>query len=161
VNDGHRFVPRRTSEPLRGILKRALHAHGISRKLPRRVAPEVWERAVGKQIAARAQPTVLSAGVLHVLVQDHRWRDQLDAARNFLVERLNRGLGAGAVRELQFGLAHEGALSEGRRRAGIGAVPAPPQLVEPGSVLGAARLEPALREAVLRAAEAAAQRRRA
>src|SRR5438552_2864154 len=128
-------------------------------RLPRRIAPSVWESAVGRQIAARAQPTFLTGGTLHVLVQDHRWRDQLDAARNFLVERVNGRLGKGAVRELQFGLAHEGALLEGRKRAGIGAVVTEGPAVEPLEVLGEARLEPVLREAVLRAAEAAARRR--
>jgi len=126
-------------------------------RLPRRIAPSVWESAVGRQIAARAQPTVLAGGTLHVLVQDHRWRDQLDAARVFLLERINRVVGG--VRELQFGLAHSGALSEGRRRAGIGAVAMPEALLEPRHVLGDARLEPALREALLRAAEAASRRR--
>ena len=137
------------------MLHRALHAHGM--RLPRRIAPSVWESAVGRQIAARAQPTVLAGGTLHVLVQDHRWRDQLDAARVFLLERINRAVGG--VRELQFGLAHSGALSEGRRRAGIGAVAMPETLLEPRHVLGDARLEPALREALLRAAEAASRRR--
>jgi hypothetical protein len=148
-------------EPLHGILTRALHAHGIARRMPRRIPAAVWERAVGVELAARAQPTVLTAGTLHVLVQDHRWRDQLDAARNFLVESLNKRLGAGTVRVIQFGLAHEGALAEGRRRAGLGAVRPPDEVaVEPRRFLGESRLEPVLREAVLRAAEAA-QRRRA
>ncbi|MCA1825668.1 MAG: DciA family protein [Myxococcales bacterium] len=156
MHDPQHIVPRKRAETLRAVLHRALRAHGV--KLPRKIAPAVWESAVGRQIAARAQPTVLSGGILHVLVQDHRWRDQLDAARTFLLERINRAIGG--VRELQFGLAHSGALDHGRRRAGIGAVTPPPQLaVEPRSVLGDARLEPALREAVLRAAEAALKRR--
>jgi ribosomal protein L16/L10AE len=150
-----RFATGRRGEKVSGILRRALEERGMGRKLPRRIAPEVWESAVGRQIAARAQPTVLSQGTLHLLVQDHRWRDQLDAARQFLLERLNRKLGAGTVRALQFGLAHEGALEEGRRRAGLGVVEQPEIPVEPGRVLGKARLEPVLREAVLRAAEAA------
>jgi hypothetical protein len=144
---------------VRGILSRELRTHGIAAKLPKSIPAGAWERAVGKQIAARAQPTVLSRGTLHVLVQDHRWRDQLDAARNFLVERLNRELGIGAVRVLQFGLAHHGALDEGRRRAGIDAIQLPAAFIEPKTVLGDSRLEPALREAVLRAAEAQARRR--
>jgi hypothetical protein len=76
----------------------------------------------------------------------------------FLIERLNARLGKDAVRQLQFGLAHEGALQEGRRRAGIGETLPVPVPVMPGAVLGQARLEPALREAVLRAAEAAARK---
>ena len=160
MSDGQHLVPRRRSEHLGGILQRALQRHGISRRLPRRIAPEVWERAVGKELAARAQPTVLTAGTLHILVEDYRWRDQLDAARHFVVERINRRLGAGVVRELQFGLAHEGSLSEGRRRAGLAAVrPPPAALLEPRGVLGDSQLPPGLREAVLRAAEAAHRRK--
>lgn len=170
--------PSRRGEKLRGILHRALEEHGLARRLPRRVLPEVWEAAVGRQIAARAQPTSLCGGTLHVLVQDHRWRDQLDAARLMLMERLNQRLGAGTVRELQFGLAHSGALDEGRRRAGLGSFDAPQKehaaeqaamtaqreaaqqaaAIEPLRVLGESRLEPVLREAVLRAAESASRR---
>ena len=149
----------RPGERLGGILHRALKERGISRRLPRRLSPELWESVVGKQIAARAQPTVLFAGTLHVLVQDHRWRDQLDAAREFLLERLNARIGKDAVRRLQFGLAHEGALTEGRRRAGIGAAARREVAVAPLELLGGARLDAPLREALLRAAEAAARRR--
>ncbi len=147
MHDPQHLVPRRRAESVKAVLHRALHAHGMARRLPRRIAPATWERAVGVQIAARAQPTVVSGGVLHVLVQDHRWRDQLDAARNFLLERINRTVGG--VREIQFGLAHTGALDHGRRRAGIGAITPPPQMaIEPREVLGEARLEPSLREAL-------------
>jgi predicted nucleic acid-binding Zn ribbon protein len=151
-------APCRGAEKLSGILHRALHDSGMARRLPRRVGPELWESAVGRQIAARAQPTVLSGGTLHLLVQDHRWRDQLDAARGMLLERLNLKLGAGTVRALQFGLAHEGVLDEARRRARVSA-PAPEARGDGARMLGTARLEPTLREALLRAAEAANRRR--
>ena len=154
-----RFGLRRRAEKLCGVLHRALQENGMARRLPRRVTPEVWESAVGAQIAARAQPTVLSGGTLHLLVQDHRWRDQLDAARTILLERLNGKLGKGAVRALQFGLAHEGALDEPRRRAGFSPELPPPPAVEPSGVLGSAQLDPSLRDGLLRAAEAARRRR--
>jgi predicted nucleic acid-binding Zn ribbon protein len=115
VSAGH-FFPRRSAEPLGGILQRALDRHGLSRQLDRHVPAAVWSEAVGAEIASRAQPTVLSAGTLHVLVQDHRWRDQIDAARVLIIERLNRRLGRGIVRALQFGLAHEGALRPRQRQ---------------------------------------------
>jgi predicted nucleic acid-binding Zn ribbon protein len=154
------FTPQaRRSEVIRSVLHRALDSHGLRRRLERRIPPHVWEEAVGKQLASRAQPTVLTAGVLHILVEDHRWRDQLDAARNFLIARINQRLGAPLVRELRFGLAHDAALAPARAALEV-AVPARRQsAIEPASVLGKAQLEPALREAVLRAAEAASRRR--
>ncbi|HEY2029169.1 MAG TPA: DUF721 domain-containing protein [Myxococcales bacterium] len=149
------------SELVRGILSRELRASGLAARLPRRIPASVWEAAVGKQIAARAQPTVLSAGTLHILVQDHRWRDQLDAARTFLIERLNRALGGQPVRALQFGLAHDGALLDARKRAGIGVVEshAAPSPTKEMTEVAKASLHPELREALLRAAEAQARRR--
>jgi len=41
--------------------------------------------------------------VLHVAVVDHRWRDQIDAARALILRRLNARLGPGTVRGFQFG----------------------------------------------------------
>jgi hypothetical protein len=137
---------------VRHILLRALHEHRM--RLPRRIAPSVWAEAVGPFLAARAQPTVLSGGTLHVLVEDHRWRDQLDAARRFLIEKINLRLGGALVRELQFGLAHSGAFDLARQRL----EPLPGPDIEPDVVLGTSRLEPLLREAVLLAAEAASRR---
>lgn len=152
----NRFVPRpRRDERVRTVLHRALESHGLRRKLERRISPEVWAEAVGAQLASRVQPTVLSNGVLHLLVQDHRWRDQIDAARSMVIERLNRRLGAPLVRELRFGLAHDGALTQARAAL----EPRDPGAVlEPSRVLGDARLDGTLREAVLRAAEAASRR---
>lgn len=109
MSEGH-FFPRRRAEAVGGILQRTLDRHGLLRRLDRHVPSAVWAEAVGAELAARAQPTVLSAGTLHVLVQDHRWRDQIDAARVLIIDRLNRRLGRSVVRALQFGLAHEGAL---------------------------------------------------
>jgi hypothetical protein len=123
-------------------------------RLPRRIAPAVWAQVVGPFLAARAQPTVLSGGVLHVLVEDHRWRDQLDAARRILMDKLNLRLGAELIRELQFGLAHTGVFDQARQRL----EPLPEPRIEPDQVLGTSRLEPLLREAVLMAAEAASRR---
>lgn len=153
-----RFGPHRREERLAGILQRTLQRSGMARRLPRQVPASVWESAVGAQLAARAQPTVLSAGTLHVLVQDHRWRDQIDAVRAVVLEKLNRKLGTNAVRALQFGLAHEGALEEARRRARLCPL-ARHAPVAAERVAGAARLDPALREALLRAAGAALRRR--
>ena len=154
-----RFAPHRKGEKVGGILHRTLQRSAMGRRLPRQVPVLVWESAVGAQLAARAQPTVLSGGTLHVLVQDHRWRDQIDAARTVVIEKLNRRLGANAVRALQFGLAHDGALDEARRRARLREAPAPGPVAAAQSMAGAARLDPALREAFLRAACAASRRR--
>jgi predicted nucleic acid-binding Zn ribbon protein len=147
VNGTH-FFPRRREEVVGGILRRTLDRHGLARRLDRHIPAAVWADAVGPELASRAQPTVLCGGTLHVLVQDHRWRDQLDAARVILIERLNRRLGHSAVRALQFGLAHEGAL-----RARCADAPSGDRLRAPAPA-GAHKLPAELRDAFLRAAAA-------
>lgn len=142
-----------TGEPLARILERALHAQGLSRKLDRALPPHMWAEAVGEGIAARARPTVLREGVLHVLVEDHRWRDQLDAARLLLIERVNGRLGRPLVRELRFGLAHAGSLPPPRLPTPDAAFAAAPG--EAPAVAGSACLPDELREALLGAAGAA------
>jgi predicted nucleic acid-binding Zn ribbon protein len=155
-----RLFPERRGEALNGILRRTLDRHRLSRKIGRHLSPAAWQDAVGPELAGRAQPTVLSCGTLHLLVADHRWRDQIDAARALIIARVNQRLGCNAVRELQFGLAHEGALP-GARPVAAGA----PSAVACDANLslelrGATRLSDELREAIVRAANAASRARR-
>jgi hypothetical protein len=145
------------SASIRRLLEQALESHGLSVQVDRRLPAKVWEQAVGAEVARRARPTVLVGGVLHVLVEDHRWRDQLDALRTTIIARLNARLGRPMVRELCFGLAHAGALAGPRR---------PQAAVEPGAelppagaiALAAERLPDGLRQAFLAAASAGARR---
>lgn len=119
---------------------------------------------MGKELAARARPSALTAGVLHILVQDHRWRDQLDAARNLLIERVNERLGRPAVRELRFGLAHSGFLEEPAAQDPVGSARAfaerlPKSCAASGArLLGKTQLSAELHEALARAAGAALRR---
>ena len=146
---------------LRSILERALDQQGLSLRLDRRLPAQVWDAAVGAGIAKRARPTVLVGGVLHVLVVDHRWRDQLDAMRTMLIGRINQQVGRTLVRELRFGLAHEGALAAPAwHPAHPPGLEARGLLAAEGALVPAAdRLPPDLREALLRAASAAQARR--
>jgi len=148
LSAGH-FFPRQRAEAVGGILKRTLDRQGLSRRLGRHFPSSVWSEAVGGELASRAQPTVLSGGTLHLLVQDHRWRDQLDAARHLIIARLNRRLGHDAIHSLQFGLAHSGSLHP--LRPSSPSRPAPPRQPT-AKVSGAHSLPSELRDALLRAA---------
>lgn len=149
------------------MLVRALHQSGLQARLDKTLPLHVWSAAVGPGIALRARPTVLRGGVLHILVVDHRWRDQLDAARVFLIARLNEKLGRDAVRELRFGLAHTGFLEDGRAfdpveiGRKISAAVQHARCETAARLIGDAPLSPELREALERAASAAVRRSRA
>jgi predicted nucleic acid-binding Zn ribbon protein len=143
---------------MRALLEQALKQSGIAAPIKKQLPKQIWEAVVGTEIATRATPTVLQAGVLHVLVQDHRWRDQLDAMRTELKKRLNARLGKELIHEIRFGLAHAGALPA---RPGVIAKARAEETREllsrevPVHLRGAAALSPELREAFLRAGHAA------
>ena len=149
------------------MLVRALQSHGLQTRLDKRLPLHVWTAAVGAGIARRARPTVLRGGELHILVQDHRWRDQLDAARHLIMARLNEKLGRNAVRELKFGLAHSGFLEEGRAFDPVpaffdaGTAGPRPRCETAARLVGDAPLQADLREALERAAGAAVRRAKA
>ena len=157
-----RFFPERRCEAVHGILRRTLRGQKISRRLAGHLSPAAWEEAVGPELAARAQPTVISGGTLHLLVADYRWRDQIDAARELVIAHVNRRLGRNAVRELQFGLAHDGALPAARPPTPDARCAGEAREAElcPDGVAGARQLSDELREAIVRAATAAARARR-
>jgi hypothetical protein len=96
------FGDQKPGEPVYDILSRVLRMRKISPGLAP-VPLKAWTDAVGPLLSARTLPTALSRGVLHIAVQDHRWRDQIDASRALILRRLNALLGAGKVRTLQFG----------------------------------------------------------
>src|SRR5206468_11966931 len=96
------FGDGKPEEPVYDILSRVLRKRRISPGLAP-VPLRAWTDAVGPSLSARTRPTALSRGVLHVAVQDHRWRDQIDAARALILRRLNARLGPGTVRGFQFG----------------------------------------------------------
>jgi len=131
-----------------GILTRALAQKRFSRTLTP-IPLQAWMDAVGPSLSARTRPTALTRGILHVAVIDHRWRDQIDAARALILRRLNARLGPGTVRGFQFGPMQAMATC-----AATGEVPA-----EGGARSGAVAGN--VSEAFSRAARAARRRQRA
>ena len=77
------FGDGKPEEPVYDILSRVLRKRRISPGLAP-VPLRAWTDAVGPSLSARTRPTALSRGVLHVAVQDHRWRDQIDASRAYI-----------------------------------------------------------------------------
>ena len=130
-----------------GILTRALKQKRFSRTLTP-IPLQAWMDAVGPSLSARTRPTALSRGILHVAVVDHRWRDQIDAARALILRRLNARLGPGTIRGFQFGPLQ--ALAESA-----------PEIPQAESEGGAGAVAGNVSEAFSRAARAARRRQRA
>jgi hypothetical protein len=66
---------------------------------------EVWEEAVGPELAKRSAPLSLRRGRLVVAVTTAPWMQQLSFLRETIRDSLNRALGHDLVREVRFRLA--------------------------------------------------------
>ena len=60
----------------------------------------VWEAAVGRQIAAKAQPASFRDGVLSVVVVSAPWMQQLTFLKKGMMEKLNERIGHELVRDI-------------------------------------------------------------
>ena len=60
----------------------------------------VWEDAVGRQIAAKAQPASFRNGILSVAVVSAPWMQQLTFLKKGMMEKLNELIGHELVRDI-------------------------------------------------------------
>lgn len=65
---------------------------------------EFWKEAVGKDIAAHAQPKLIRVDVLWVDVTDSVWMQQLHLMKDHLRQVLNERLGDDGVEDIRFNL---------------------------------------------------------
>lgn len=70
---------------------------------------EVWENAVGAELAHRSRPQSLRAGRLTVAVANAAWMQQLSFLRESIRDNVNRALGQPLVREVRLRLAETAA----------------------------------------------------
>jgi hypothetical protein len=68
---------------------------GISRS-------DVWEEAVGAQIASKAYPAAIRDGVLTLRVKGSAWMQQLSLMKHDIVSHLNNAIGEQVVSDLLF-----------------------------------------------------------
>jgi len=65
---------------------------------------QFWNKTVGKDIAAVAQPSLINGRVLWVKVADPIWMQQLHLQKILLLEKINRQLHAETLSDIRFQL---------------------------------------------------------
>ena len=100
-------------------LPRALKSLGISRRTREAQALWLWPKVIGADLARESQALRLSGGTLLVTASSPALAHQLHLERTMLIERLNEGIGAPAVREIRFRQQGTGA-PEGSGRGSAG-----------------------------------------
>ena len=87
---------------LADLLERALPSSVRSRVYALPLVEKRWASVVGQEIARRSEPEVLESGVLTVRVTDPAWGKMILKLQERIVPALNRALGKGLVRRINF-----------------------------------------------------------
>ncbi len=88
--------------PLADLIAAAFAGKPVQMRLREMKIWEVWELAVGPQIAAKAMPASFRDGVLTVRVSGSAWMQQLSLMKGDIAGKLNEELGEPLVREIFF-----------------------------------------------------------
>ncbi|MFH0926323.1 MAG: DUF721 domain-containing protein [bacterium] len=86
------------------VLEDALRELKYNTKLKEHLVLEVWDEVVGEYIAKQTQPESIRDNKLFVRVSTLAWIRQLESLKQMIVERLNRRVGKGVLKEVQFSL---------------------------------------------------------
>lgn len=84
------------------ILPETLRKKSIHLPMKDRPLIDAWNRAVGPQIGAKAQPDRLRDDVLYVRVSTSVWMHELQFMKQDIIARLNEVLGSAAVSQIRF-----------------------------------------------------------
>jgi len=93
---------KRTGKPLAvaSLLAGAFRGKPLERRFEEAKIWQVWDRAVGRQLAAKARPSKFNDGLLTVVVISAPWMQQLNFMKRDIAQRLNDMLGKELVREI-------------------------------------------------------------
>jgi hypothetical protein len=91
-------MPRPVSVSL--LLDGAIAGTPLAQRLREGTIWNVWDKAVGEQIAQRAQPVAFRSGILTVIVDSPPWMQQLTFMKQQIVEKINTALGEELVQEM-------------------------------------------------------------
>ena len=90
------------------ILERLTARMGIAARLEREKAVVLWEEAVGKNIARRAQAVSVRNGILFVVVQNSAWLQELSLLKEGIIEKVNSAIGTDVVKDIVFRIGSAG-----------------------------------------------------
>lgn len=85
---------------LTDLLNSVFHGSPMEKRLNEGKIWQVWDAAVGMQIAGRARPVNFRDGTLTVAVNSSPWMQQLTFLKRGIMEKLNGLLGEELIREI-------------------------------------------------------------
>ncbi len=91
---------RKKLDRLSHTLGSMLKARGLGGRLDEYRVFGQWEKSVGPVIARHAQPQTVRGKKLTLVVDSPAWMQQLSLLKPEIVEKVNRNLGKGAIKEI-------------------------------------------------------------
>lgn len=88
--------------PIGAVIENLLQRHRPAMTASMMAIWEVWESAVGPEIAANARPAAVKGGLLLVNVSNSTWRHHLRFLEHEIIDKLNAAVGEQRVQRLQF-----------------------------------------------------------
>ncbi len=95
---------RKKPEKLSLTLSKLLTARGMASRLSEYRILGQWEKAVGRTIAAHARPVSLKGKKLYLAVDSAAWMQQLSLLKPEIIEKVNRGFGKEAIKDITLNL---------------------------------------------------------
>ncbi len=95
---------KRKITPIGGVLSGFFSRREWHRRLALHQVFLFWDKAVGQEIAKRANPSVIRGDVLWVNVTDSVWMQQLHLQKVELLEKINSRLGQEEITDIRFQL---------------------------------------------------------
>lgn len=90
----------RKIDRLSATIGKILKARGLEGRLNEYRVFGIWEKTVGKVIAHHAQPQGVRGKKLMLIVDSPAWMQQLSLLKPEIIEKVNRGLGKDAIRDI-------------------------------------------------------------
>lgn len=100
---------RKKPEKLSHALGRMLNARGMGGRLEGYRVLGQWEKSVGPVIARHAQPQTVRGKKLTLVVDSPAWMQQLSLLKPEILDKVNRGLGKTAIKDIALRLGEVGA----------------------------------------------------
>lgn len=88
--------------PLAALLEAVFAGKPAERRLREAKVWQVWNEAVGEQIAAKSQPAAFRDGTLTVKVSGSAWLQQLSLMKQEIIHHLNAAVGSPLVTDIFF-----------------------------------------------------------
>ena len=89
-------------KPLKKAIEEAIDSVGIKSALNQEAAVDLWSVVVGEVVSSFSKAERVESGALIVKVESPVWRQELHMQKEEIIIKLNKKVGAKAIREIRF-----------------------------------------------------------